>query len=240
MDRLTHEAFGRMIAPLVGAGLWIAGAASAAMSIVPLPVSIAPRDGSFTITPSTCVVAEGPAAGEASKLIEALAPALGYRLKLVASSPAKDSIQLKIEPSLRERLGEEGYELEATTENVTLRAAAPAGLFYGIQTLRQLLPPAACTKHKVEGVAWTVPCVQITDRPRFALARLADRSGPALHPRAGRRAIHRHDGPAQVQPPANPSDRRPGLADRDQEVPATDPDRRLDGLHDDHPGRQAR
>jgi hexosaminidase len=138
-------------------------------SIIPLPVSLECRDGSFTITPSTRVVAEGPAASEATKLIDALAPALGYRLKLVQDSPtAQDSIQLKIEPSRRGRLGEEGYELEGTRDSVTIRAAAPAGLFYSIQTLRQLLPAAIFSKHKVEEVQWTAPCVRITDRPRFA------------------------------------------------------------------------
>jgi alpha-N-acetylglucosaminidase len=138
-------------------------------SIIPLPVLLECRDGSFTITPSTCVVAEGPAAPEAAKLIDALAPALGYRLKLVQDSPtAQDSIQLKIEPSLRGRLGEEGYELEATADAVMIRAAAPAGLFYSIQTLRQLLPVAVLNKQKTEGVQWTVPCARITDYPRFA------------------------------------------------------------------------
>jgi hexosaminidase len=113
------------------------------------------------------VVAQGPAAAEASKLIEALSPALGYRLRLVANSSVKGSMQLKVEPSLREQLGEEGYELEATTDTVAIRAGAPAGLFYGIQTLRQLLPPAVFSKQKVDGVQWSVPCVQIKDYPRF-------------------------------------------------------------------------
>jgi hexosaminidase len=171
MSRLAYRVSARVLTAMICTGWWVAVAASqtsAAVNIIPLPVSIEPRDGSFLITPSTRVVAEGSAATEATKLVEALAPAMGYRLKQVANSTTKDSVQLKVEPPLRERLGEEGYELEATADTVTIRAGAPAGLFYGIQTLRQLLPPTACSKQKVDGVQWSVPCVHITDHPRFA------------------------------------------------------------------------
>lgn len=168
MSKRAHGAFTRVAAVMICTGWWLAAVAGAAVSIIPLPVSLEQRDGSFLITPATSVVAEGPAAGEASKLIEALAPALGYRLQLAAPSTAKSAIQLAIEPSLREQLGEEGYELETTTDGVIIRAAAPAGLFYGVQTFRQLLPPAACSRQKVDGVPWTVPCVRIKDQPRFA------------------------------------------------------------------------
>ena len=168
MSKRAHGAFTRMAAVTICTGLWLAAAASAAVSIIPLPASIEQRDGSFLITAATSVVAEGPAAREASKLIEALAPAMGYRLKLVAPSTAKGAVQLAIEPSLREQLGEEGYELEVTTDGVLIRAGASAGLFYGIQTLRQLLPPAACGRQKVDGVPWAIPCVRIKDQPRFA------------------------------------------------------------------------
>jgi hexosaminidase len=143
------------------------GQAGETASIIPLPVSIEPRDGSFLITSATCVATQGPTATEASKLVEALAPAMGYRLKLAQKASAKGTIQLKIEPSLQERLGEEGYELEATADTVAIRAVAPAGLYYGLQTLRQLLPPAVFSKQKVDGVQWAVPCVRITDYPRF-------------------------------------------------------------------------
>jgi len=57
-------------------------------ALIPLPVSIEARDGSFLITAATSVVADEAAASEASKLIEALAPAMGFRLNL-----AKESIQ---------------------------------------------------------------------------------------------------------------------------------------------------
>ena len=144
------------------------GKATQTVSVIPLPVSIEQSDGSFRVTPATSVVAAGDAAPEASKLIEALAPALGYRLKLVESGPtAKDSIQLRIDPALENRLGQEGYELDATTQFVAIRASGPAGLFYGVQTLRQLLPPAIFSKQKVEDAEWAVPCVRITDYPRL-------------------------------------------------------------------------
>ena len=146
----------------------VAGTIRGAASVIPLPVSMEQGDGAFVITPSTCVVAEGSAAAEASKLIDALAPAMGYRLKLVDSPATQEgNIHLKIVSSLEDRLGDEGYELEVTAGSITIGAPRPAGLFYGIQTLRQLLPPAVFSRQKAEAAEWAVPCVRIADRPRF-------------------------------------------------------------------------
>lgn len=137
-------------------------------SIIPLPVECEWRDGSFVITSSTRIAATGVAAVEASKLMDVLAPAMGYRLERVDDPPANgNAVQMRIEPSLQDRLGEEGYDLDVTPRAIVIRAAGPAGLFYGAQTLRQLLPPAVFSRQKVEGVEWTVPCVHIVDYPRF-------------------------------------------------------------------------
>lgn len=59
------------------------------------------------------------------------------------------------------------YMLEVSTDRIEIRAASGRGLFYGIQTLRQLLPAAVESRAKVEGVTWSVPCVKIEDGPRF-------------------------------------------------------------------------
>jgi len=138
------------------------------LCVVPKPTALGQHGGRFCLTSRTRVVAQGEARAEAVKLIDYLAPAMGYRLKLSEdSSSVVDSIHLRLEPSSRDRLGQEGYELEVKQRSILVVAAEPAGLFYGIQTLRQLLPPAIFSPRKVDGVDWAVPCVRIVDRPRF-------------------------------------------------------------------------
>lgn len=137
-------------------------------NIIPRPVSIERSEGVFHVTGSALVVARGDAGVEARKLIEALTPAMGVSLSLMSSAPADPSgvIELRLDQDST-KLGEEGYELDVTPQGITIAAQEPAGLFHGIQTLLQLLPPAIFSDTKVQGVAWDVPCVKIVDYPRF-------------------------------------------------------------------------
>ena len=137
------------------------------VSIIPQPVSIEYDDGYFQIGPETRIVAENEAAAEAAKLIDALAPAMGFKLSLAdASQRRRGTIALGLRENLL-KLGDEGYSLRVTPRRISIRAKEPVGLFYGIQTLRQLLAEQIFSKTKVEGVEWKVPCVRITDYPRF-------------------------------------------------------------------------
>jgi hexosaminidase len=137
------------------------------VSIIPQPVSVEVNDGYFQIGPETQIIAENEAAAEAAKLINAMAPAMGFKLSLADSSQRRrDSISLRLDEDLS-KLGDEGYMLRVTPRRISIRAKEPAGLFYGIQTLRQLLAEQVFSKTKVEGVEWKVPCVRITDYPRF-------------------------------------------------------------------------
>ncbi len=137
------------------------------ISIIPRPVELKRASGLFVIQENTPVVADAAAMEEAGKLVDALAPAMGFRLNLVQDGEKREgAIALRIDASPAES-GKEGYKLEVTPAGIIIRAQGAAGLFYGIQTLRQLLPPAVFRAAKVEGVTWSVPCVQITDRPRF-------------------------------------------------------------------------
>ncbi len=96
-----------------------------------------------------------------------LAPATGFTLELTTSvKPGEQAIELRLDES-PSTLGAEGYELEVTSERIAIVALRPAGLFYGIQSLRQLLPVAVFSPTKVDDVTWDVPRVKITDSPRF-------------------------------------------------------------------------
>lgn len=65
-------------------------------------------------------------------------------------------------------IGNEAYHLDVSPAEISIRAAGQAGIFYGIQTLRQLLPPEVFSGNVVSGIVWNVPCVTIRDVPRFA------------------------------------------------------------------------
>ncbi len=137
-------------------------------SIIPQPVQMLVRNGSFSIQPDTQIIAGGEAAPEAEKLINTLAPAMGFRLELLsAPSREKNVIVLSIDKSLKDQLGDEGYSLDIQANRIELKAYQPAGLFYGNQTLRQLLPPDIFRHAPVKNIEWTVPCVSIVDYPRF-------------------------------------------------------------------------
>lgn len=136
--------------------------------VIPRPVSVDVHEGAFRFAAQTLIIARDDAKAEAVRLIDYMAPAMGYRLKLAEDSQrVQNTVRLEIESSPKSRRREEGYELEVTAQSVTIRAAGRAGLFYGVQTLRQLLPPSIFNKEKIEAIEWSVPCVTITDYPRF-------------------------------------------------------------------------
>ncbi|MFG2821786.1 beta-N-acetylhexosaminidase [Kitasatospora sp. NPDC048365] len=127
--------------------------------ILPTPVRAHRTAGRFTLDAATAVRAEAAAEPAARLLRTLLAPATG--LPLPASPDG--AVVLALDPAV---LGAEGYRLSITPDGVRLVAARPAGLLHGIQTLRQLLPPQALQDRPAPGTAWTLPCVEIADRPR--------------------------------------------------------------------------
>ncbi len=135
-------------------------------TLIPRPVKLTPADGAFTLTADTPIVAHGPALTLGHTLAQAIAPATGYWLPVTPSSSGTKAIALELAPHLA-HLGAEGYLLNVTPEAVMLRAPQPAGLFYGVQSLLQLLPPEILREAKVENAVWTIPCVQIKDYPAF-------------------------------------------------------------------------
>jgi hexosaminidase len=147
---------------------WGVGSASAqirtmANLVVPAPATVATSHSVFELDPATTISApRGQAAAVAEQLAGQLRRSTGYRLPVVS---ARGDIALSL--TRRVDLGTEGYRLDVTDDHVTITADQPAGLFYGVQTLRQLLPAAADAPTHQPG-PWFVPGGHIVDQPRFA------------------------------------------------------------------------
>ena len=155
--------------------MFVAPTSLGAHRIVPVPLSVTPSTGAaFTLTSSaSIVVPEGNAevARTGDVLAKLLRVATGMPFPVTASNGAapRGAIVLRLGGS--SSLGGEGYELTSSADSVRIVAAAPAGVFHGMQTLRQLLPAAIESQMNFgwrAAAAWTVPAGQITDRPRFA------------------------------------------------------------------------
>ena len=82
------------------------------------------------------------------------------------SDPGVNTIILRLDAQLP--LGPEGYTLESSPERIVITGNTPQGVFYGIQTLRQLNPVEFETRQVSEEAHWSVPALTIEDQPRFA------------------------------------------------------------------------
>ena len=139
------------------------------IAIIPKPATVIPRNGSFKINDATTISTTQETARLGRQLANYLAPATAFDLPVRTTiTPAgRNRIVLRLDPSLS-KLGDEGYTLDVTASSVIIRAPKPNGIFYGIQSLRQLLPAEIFREAPVANIAWTIPAVHIEDSPRFA------------------------------------------------------------------------
>lgn len=139
----------------------------AQISVIPRPASLTPKSGHFTLTPRTTIWATRGTAALGRQLASYLEPATGFDLTVkTAGSPTGNRIVLRLDETLT-RLGDEGYILDVSPGIVSIRAPKPAGVFYGMQSLRQILPVEIFREAPVNSVAWTAPALRIEDSPRF-------------------------------------------------------------------------
>ena len=130
--------------------------------------------GSFNLDRSTRILLSDPASPELRTLVELLAVPLRQASGLplpVSPEPADDrtpnAISLRLAPAAASG-GPESYRLVVTDRAAILTAPTAVGLFWGLQTIRQLLPPELERgTPAATAVRWTIPAVEIEDAPRF-------------------------------------------------------------------------
>ncbi len=131
--------------------------------LIPKPTSIFESEGEFIVSSKTKIVVQKEKEEIASignLLSGYLRQIGGFEVAVLQNNGDPSQGDIHVALNMDESLGEEGYELSITADSLQLRANCTAGLFYGVQTLRQLLP----TGHS-ESIR--LPAVSIRDVPRF-------------------------------------------------------------------------
>jgi hexosaminidase len=133
--------------------------------VFPTPVSYKETGGVFKIHPKVWILMDEGFEYESDLVVDLLKPLLGKVMLPSVNEyhkiPEKgDKIYLRI----ARQLDSEAYELSVTADNITISASTNTGIFYGIQSLKTLIPPAAWAHPQKE---IEIPCVEVKDRPRF-------------------------------------------------------------------------
>ena len=137
-------------------------------ALIPQPVSLVKAEGYFTLPYDISIIASKN--DELKKIASQLSQQLTTAADKVTvkEGNAAEAKSIFLSLSNDASLPAEGYRLIVTQNGVTITAAKPAGIFYGVQTLIQLLPPgveSAATQKPVD--EWIIPLVTIEDAPRF-------------------------------------------------------------------------
>ena len=148
-------------------------ASSSPVSVVPRPVSLKTKPGTFKVDDqTTLLVAAGDV--EMMKIAHFFAEQLhmaGGPEMIAKETPGTDHNQNAIVfARTKGQAGNaaEGYSLKVTPKQIRITAESGAGLFYGIQTLLQLMPAEICEpRTRIAGRSWEVQCVEIKDAPRY-------------------------------------------------------------------------
>ena len=136
-----------------------------ANELIPQPAELQLSEGSFLLTNTSTIGFDSQESRIVAEMFsQKLNLSTGFSIK-----PQQDkagSIQFNLNKVKIAQIGKEGYTLISSPNGVVITANEPAGLFYGMQTLLQLLPKEVESKIAIN-MTWSIPYVKITDYPRF-------------------------------------------------------------------------
>ena len=148
------------------ATLFIIGGISSAnaqtISIIPEPYQMTKGTGTYTLPKSIAINAPSSANVVSDQMAAKLRTTTGHVVNVTKN---KSNIDLQIINDAN--LGNEGYTLDINEKGIQIKANANAGLFFGWQTVLQLLPASIYSNTLQANTNWTLPYVSIIDKPRF-------------------------------------------------------------------------
>ncbi|GAB3912672.1 beta-N-acetylhexosaminidase [Mucilaginibacter boryungensis] len=130
------------------------------LSLIPYPSNLHIAPGTFIINSQTVIIIDGNGLSPIAGIIsEAIRQKTGFKIAVKTGAVnVRNSILLSLKGAA-DTLGNDGYTIAATSNFIKIAANNPKGIFYAAQTLEQLMP--------VRSSAARIPCVNITDKPRF-------------------------------------------------------------------------
>jgi hexosaminidase len=134
--------------------------------MIPYPSKVVLKDNKFTLNSETRISFSPELMQVVDYLKELIINSTGFSLATNFEDKKKNTISLVLNDT-NKRLNTEGYQLSINTDNIIIEAKTHQGIFYGIQTLRQLFPIEIESREVIEEFIWTVPCMSIVDNPRF-------------------------------------------------------------------------
>jgi hexosaminidase len=142
-------------------------------SIIPVPSKAVFPKGSYPLASSIIIAGPKDAALTTTyaNLTDKLSRVAGKKVQWLydqGSTASLAAIRFKLNRNTDAALGNEGYQLTSDAKGIQITANKPVGLFYGIQTLMQLMPKEIESNKAIAGVKWSIPYANITDTPRFA------------------------------------------------------------------------
>ena len=145
----------------------ITGSAQNNINITPMPAEVKPGKGNFVLNRNTIIVLEGSHLEKTASLFNAyLQSAYGYKLKTVKGFRGANAIRLNFERLDYPIAG--AYILNVDKNGIYIAGDNEAGVFYGMQTLIQLMPIDKDLGIKKTDIDFSIPYVSINDHPRFA------------------------------------------------------------------------
>jgi len=141
-------------------------------SIIPRPVSVTATGRSFVLTDQSVICHQSDSYDVlyiGAYLADRLSKSTGLgfpEVRQVSKTLRKGNIYLILDSTLTD-LKEEGYEMNISEKMVKISAGQPAGIFYSVQTLLQLLPPGV-EKSTVQAGPWIIPTGMIRDIPEYS------------------------------------------------------------------------
>jgi len=133
------------------------------INIIPEPFHIEKGNGVFAFSKSISIKASTSASELSDQIAKQLSIVTGKTVLFNKSNP---SITLEIVKD--DLIGNEGYTLNVNANGIVISANTYAGLFYGWQTVQQIMPAAIYAKTLQSNIKWQLPFVSIIDKPRFA------------------------------------------------------------------------